>query len=389
MNKNSHRVGSLLAIVVIQAALVAGCGKGAPGGMTPPPVEVGVATVETGSLPVTLEYTGRAAGSRDVEVRARVSGILLERRYQEGAPVRQGDILFRIDPEPYRAAAAQARAELGVERARLNEARRQHDRILPLFEKGLVSQMNRDEAISNFEVAEANVAAAAAKLRTADLNLGYTDVRAPIAGLTSHEARSEGSLVTAGADSSLLTRIVQIDPAYIEFSLPEGESAVLRPRIAAKNSTIKVRLLLEGGTEYQALAQLDFLDTSVEQGSGTIRARATVENAAGTLVPGQFVRVRVEGVTIDGAMAVPRRAVMSGAQGSFVWVVGADDTVALRPVQAGGNVGDRELITSGLKGGERVVVDGVLKVRPGAKVTIAKAGAAPASGAAPPSGVQG
>jgi len=372
MKQNQLHAARLLALLPSAALLVAACGHRPQGGMTPPAPEVGVVNVETGSVPLILEYTGRAAGSRDVEVRARVSGILLERRFEEGRAVRQGDVLFRIDPEPYRAAAAQAGAEVGVERARLNEARRQKDRVLQLVEKGLVSQMNRDEAISQFEVAEANVAAAEAKRRTAELNLGYTEVRAPIGGLTSHEARSEGSLVTAGAESSLLTRIVQTDPAYIEFSLPESDAAVLRSRLSAQASSVSVRLLLENGAQFPAPARLMFLDTSVDPASGTVRARAVVENRAGTLVPGQFLRVRVEGVNVDHAVTVPRRSVMSGAQGNFVWVVGAGDAVELRPVGLGGNVGDRELITSGLKGGERVVVDGVLKVRPGAKVTIAK-----------------
>ena len=231
MKQNQLQAARLLSLLPTAALLVAACGHGPQGGLTPPAPEVGVVNVEAGSLPLILEYTGRAAGSREVEVRARVSGILLERRYQEGRPVRQGDVLFRIDPEQYRAAAAQARAEVGVEHARLNEARRQKERVLQLVEKGLVSQMNRDEANSQFEVAEASVAAAEAKLRTAELNLGYTEVRAPIGGLTSHEARSEGSLVTAGADSSLLTRIVQVDPAYIEFSLPESDAALLRSRL--------------------------------------------------------------------------------------------------------------------------------------------------------------
>jgi len=342
---------------------------------------VAIATAEAGSLPMTLEYTGRAAGSREVEVRARVSGILLRRQYQEGGPVKQGDVLFRIDPEPYRATVAQARAELGVERARLNEARRQHDRVLPLFEKGLVSQMNRDEAVSNYEVARASVAAAEASLRKAELDLGYTEVRAPIAGLTSHEARSEGSLVTAGDDSSLLTRIVQIDPLYVEFSMPEADASALRARLRDPASSVAVRLLLEGGAVHPVAARVNFLDTSVEAGSGTVRARAVVDNADGTLVPGQFLRVRLDGVTLQG-VAVPRRAVMSSAQGAFVWVVGAGDKVELRPVVLGGNVGDRELIASGLQGAERVIVDGVLKVQPGVQVTIAKPEAGAAAGPA-------
>lgn len=384
MTSMTSRTRLRIAAVFSIAALAAACGRGGPaGGGAPPPPEVAVATAEAGRQPMVLEYAGRAAGSRDVEVRARVSGILLQRRYREGGAVRQGDRLFQIDPEPYRAAAAQARAEVGVERAKLNEARRQHDRVLPLFEKGLVSQMNRDEAISNYEVAQANVAAAEARLRKAELDLGYTDVRAPIAGLTSHEARSEGSLVTAGSESSLLTRIVQTDPLYVEFTLPESDAAALRAHLAEPAAAVTAQLLLESGVPYAREAKLNFLDTSVEAGSGTVRARAVVDNPSGELVPGQFLRVRLEGVTLSG-VAVPRRAVMSSAMGSFVWVVGAGDKVELRPVTLGGNVGDRELIATGLQGGERVIVDGVLKVQPGVQVKIAQpAPAAAAPGAGP------
>ena len=207
-----------------------------------PAPEVAVAAVTTGNVPTLLEYTGRAVGSRDVEVRARVSGILLERRYEEGSAVRKGDLLFRIDPEPYRAAAAQARAELGVEQAKLDEARRQRDRIVPLFEKNAASQRQRDEVVSQFEVAQANVEAARARLRTAELDLSYTDVRAPIGGLTSREVRSEGSLVAAGTESSLLTRIVQTDPIYVEFTIPATDAVLIRKAIAAGTGGLAVKL---------------------------------------------------------------------------------------------------------------------------------------------------
>ena len=388
MTPTPRRTWLRIAAVFPTVLLASACGGGGSSGPgAPPPPEVSVATAEAGRLPMTLEYVGRAAGSRDVEVRARVSGILLQRRYREGGAVRRGDLLFRIDPEPYQAAVAQARAELGVERARLNEARRQRDRVLPLFERGLVSQMNRDEAISNHEVAEASVAAAAARLHKAELDLGYTEVRAPIAGLTSHEARSEGSLVTAGSEASLLTRIVQTDPLYVEFTLPEGDAAALRPHLAGGEGGVVARLLPEGGTLYGREARLDFLDTTVEAGTGTVRARAVVDNPDGELVPGQFLRVRIEGVTLQG-VAVPRRAVMSSAQGVFVWIVGEGDKVDLRPVVLGGSVGERQLIASGLQGGERVIVEGVLKVQPGAQVKVAApsaaAAAAPAAAGAGP-----
>jgi membrane fusion protein (multidrug efflux system) len=381
MTTSAPRPSRRLLALLLSLATVAGCGRSASeaGGEMPPP-EVAVVAATSGNVPVPLEFTGRAVGSKEVEVRARVSGILLERRYQEGSEVGQGDVLFRIDPEPYRATAAQARAELGVAQARLEEARRQHDRIVPLFEQNATSRRQRDEAVSQFEVARANVEAARARLRTAELDLGYTDVRAPISGLTSREVRSEGSLVQAGSESSLLTRIVQVDPVYVEFSVPEGEAA----RIRRSTPQLVVKLLLDGQQVDAVAGRLSFVDTSVEPGSGTVRARALFDNADRRIVPGQFVRVRIEGIAEPDAVAVPRRAVMSSAQGNFVWVVGADETVQLRPVQLDGGAGDLALIADGLAGGERVVTDGVLKVRPGVKVKIAAPPSAPAQ--APPPG---
>ena len=381
----SERCGWAARFIVLSsvgAALLAGCGQRAGDPSAPPPPEVTVTVVEKGDLPVHLAYTGRAVGSREVEVRALVSGILLERRYQEGSEVRRGDVLFVIDPDRYRAAVDRARAELGVERAKLAEARRQRDRIVSLLDRNLVSHRQLDEAVSAFEVAEANSAAAQARLRSAQLDLGYTEVRAPIAGLTSREVRSEGSLAIAGDESSLLTRIVQTDPIYIEFALPEAEAAQVRARLVSGSATT-VQVELENGAEHPARGRLTFVDNAVEASSGTVRARAVMPNPDRALVPGQFVRARLAGVVIPGAVTVPRRAVMSSAQGSFVWLVGADDTVELRPVRLGSMAGEQAVIAEGLGGGERVVVEGVLKVQPGVRVKVAAPAAAPAAESGP------
>jgi membrane fusion protein (multidrug efflux system) len=357
--------------------------------VAPPPPEVAVVTVAKGDLPLDLAYTGRAVGSREVEVRALVSGIVLQRRYEEGSAVRRGDVLFLIDPDRYRTAVEQARAELGVEQARLADARRTRDRIQSLLDRKLVSQAQLDEAVSAFEVAEANTAAARARLRTAELDLSYTEVRAPISGLTSREVRSEGSLAIAGDDSSLLTRIVQTDPIYVEFSLPEREAAQVRARLAAGRAPT-VRVGLADGTEHPQAAELTFVDNAVEAGSGTVRARAVLPNPDRRLVPGQFLRARLEDVTVPAAVSVPRRAVMSSAQGSFVWLVGEGDVAELRPVRIVLTVGDVAVIADGLAGGERVVTEGVLKVQPGVKVAIAAPPAAPAvAGAVSPAGEGG
>lgn len=361
---------ALISLPLLAAlAALSACGNDPAAQMTPPPQEVTVVEVTHGALPLELEYTGRTAGSREVEVRARVSGILLERRYEEGRAVHQGDVLFRIDPDSFRATAAQARAEANVARAQLEQARRERDRILPLFEKQAVSQRQRDEAVSGFEVAEATLAAAEARARSAALDLSYTEVRAPIGGLTSREARSEGSLVTAGSDSSLLTRIVQTDPLYVEFTVPEDEAALLRERMAAGVELNSILLLDDPGQQTMT-GKVMFVDNAVETASGTVRARVVVPNADAKLVPGQFVRVRVEGLALNDVVTVPRRAIMSSAQGSFAWVIGNGEVAEMRPVRIARTVGDISVIAEGLKGGERVISEGVLKVRPGATVAV-------------------
>jgi membrane fusion protein (multidrug efflux system) len=367
------RIVPVLSLAALTSSLVllSGCGpSGAqPGGSMPKP-EVVVGTAASAPLPLQLTYTARAVGSRDVEVRARVSGILETRRFVEGSAVKAGDVLFQIDPEPYRAAVAQARGELGVERASLDEATRNRDRIVPLYDKNAVSQRQRDEAVSAYEVAAARVASAEARLKSAELDLGYTSVRAPISGLTSREVRSEGSLVQAGGESSLLTRIVQTDPLYIEFSVPEEEAALLRARLAdqATRKNLQATLVLGSG-EHAEKAPVTFIDNAVESASGTVIARAVLPNKRGTLLPGQFVRVRLEGVAIDDVVAIPRKAVMMSPQGAFVWVIDANESASFRPVQMGRGADEQVIITQGLVAGERYIVEGVMKVAPGAPVT--------------------
>lgn len=368
-NKQQHWRKTILALA-LTGALV-GCGE-EQAQQAPPAPEVAVQTVEPGSVPLDLTYTARTAGSREVEVRARVGGILLKRRYEEGSRVKEGQPLFQIDPEPIRARVASARAELAVARARLDEARRQRDRILPLFEQNAVSQSRRDEAVSGFEVAQANVSAAESNVRTAELDLEYSDVRAPIAGLTSREVMSEGSLVSTDQNSSLLTRIVQVDPLYIEFSVPESEASLIRANLApaTKTTTPIVKLLLDNSTEYPEAAKVTFVDNAVDINSGTVRVRAVLPNPEGKLLPGQFVRAKVEGVALSNVVAVPRKAVAANAQGAFLFVVGEDNKVQLRPVQLGRSMGNEVLVTNGLNAGDRYVVEGAFmpKVLPGMDV---------------------
>jgi membrane fusion protein, multidrug efflux system len=334
-----------------------------------PAVPVGGLEVRPSSLPLVLEYAAQLRGLREVEVRARVSGILLERRYQEGARVKAGELLFRIDPAPFRAEVARARAELGIQKANLQQAARERDRILPLYEQRLVSLRDRDNAIAAFESTNAALEASEAALRRAELDLSYTDVRAPIAGLTSREARSEGSLVTAGDDTtSLLTHIVQADQLYVEFAMPQQEAEHLRAAAAAKGTTVTVELTDAQGEPLGTQARVEFIAPSVGNDTGTVSVRAVLDNKEGALLPGQVVRARLEGLNLPGSLVIPKRAVMHGMQGAFVWVIGEDEKAAPRPVKLGVSSGNNVAVLEGLKPNERVIVDGVLKVQPGALV---------------------
>jgi len=354
-------------LFLLLAALLVACEQPQPPAAFPP-TEVGALEVQPRDLSLALEYAAQLRGVREVEVRARVSGILLERLYDEGQRVKAGDLLFRIDPAPFRAAAERARADLGVQQALLQQARREHERILPLYDQKLASLRDRDNAIAGFESAQANVAAAEAALRSAELNLSYTDVRAPIAGLTSLEVRSEGSLVTAGDDSSLLAYLVQSDRLYVELALPETDAELVRAAHDARPDSVVVRVVGTNGAQVGPDARIDFIAPRVDDATGTVGVRAVVDNSANVLSPGRVVRARVDGVSVASSLVIPKRALLHGAQGAFVWVIGAAEQVAPRPVELGTSSGNDVVVVSGLSNGDRVVVDGVLKVQPGAAV---------------------
>ncbi len=354
-------------LLALLAATLSACGA-PPHPPAPPPTEVGTLEVQPRELPLMLEYAAQLRGVREVEVRARVSGILLQRRYEEGQPVKAGELLFRIDPAPFRADADRARAQLGVQQATLQQASRDRERILALFDQRLVSQRDRDTAVAAFESAEAAVAAANAALKTSELSLSYTDVRAPISGLTSREARSEGSLVTAGDDSALLTHLVQADRLYVELALPEGDAELVRAATSARSGSVVVRVVDARGAQIGPDAAIEFIAPRVDDSTGTIAVRAILDNTGDVLRPGRVVRTRLDGVNVPSSLVIPKRALMHGAQGSFVWIVGAGEQVGMRPVELGASAGNDVVVAQGLMAGDRVVVDGILKVQPGAGV---------------------
>ena len=346
---------------------LSGCGSEQP--VVPPPQEVIVETVVKRDLPLTLSTPARVAGSRVVEVRARASGTIVERAYKEGQLVKEGDLLFRIDSAPYKAAYDRAAAQVASERANLEEARRQFDRVRALAASGAASQRENDQAISTRAKSQAAVAVAEAALTEAKLDLGYTAVRAPVAGVASKEAVTVGNTVDGkdGAGGDLLTSIVQADPAYAEFTVPEDE--FLRLRELAKIGSGGVTARITSGSTCKTEGELDFTDTFVNSATGTVRARAIFKNSGGCLVSGQFLALEIAGLSLPDRIAVPKTAVLFGQSGAAAWVVGADNVVQPRPIVIRESWQDGWIIDSGLASGERIVVEGILKVNPGLQVS--------------------
>ncbi len=383
----------LSSAAVLAAAIVAvhlsGWGSAAsdPHAGMPTP-EVTVVTIERRSVPLTLEYTGQTAGWREVEVRARVTGILLHRNYQEGRRVAAGHSLFTIDPAPYEAARARAEADVASAEARLLRARRDAARLKPLFEAKAVSQKEYDDAVSAEAVAEADLKGARARLTEARLDLGYTRVEAPITGIAGRALRSEGNYVS-GPDV-LLTTVTQIDPIYVLFGIPDEERLKLQREVEAgrlvqpKNGAFQVSVKLAEGGVYENSGTLTFSDVRVSDTTGTTEARAEIPNPDDLLRPGQFVRVILKGAERPDAILVPQRAVLEGPQGKFVYVVNGEAKAEPRPVVVGDWHEKDWIITGGLNPGDQVVVDGVMKIGPGAPVRVVDANApTPAIPAAP------
>jgi membrane fusion protein (multidrug efflux system) len=378
------------AIVAVAVLPLTGCEKPAAQPTQMPPPEVNVVVVQPRDLQAAIEQVGQVAGIREAEVRPRVTGILQRWNYDEGASVHAGDSLFTIDPAPFRAAAARAEADVVSAQARLAQAQRTSARLKPLYEAKATSQREYDDSVSAEQIAAADVKAAEARLTEARLDLEYTRVEAPISGITSRALQSEGSLVQA--QQTLLTTISQIDPIYVIFSFTESEHlkftrAVADGRLSLpKDGKFDVKLKLADGTIYARAGKVNFTDVRVNPQTGTIEARALMPNPQGLLRPGQFARVELSGGVRTGALAVPQRAVLEGPTSKIVLTVNPQGIVEPRPVEVGDWSGDEWIVTSGLKAGDRVIVDGMVKARPGTPVKIADAAAAAAPSAPPQPG---
>ena len=371
---------------VLLAALLAACDKPAPPPPPPPPT-VSVIQVAMREVPVLVEVVGRTEGSKEVEVRARVSGILGGALYTEGSPVRAGAPLFQIDRAPFEIALAQAKAALAQERARNEQTQREAERLKDLIAKRAISQREADDAASNFKTSSAAIQAAEAKVREAELNLSYTAVGAPIAGVTGRALRSQGSLVTAGTESSLLTTVSQTDPLWVRFSLSESERQIVTSGKQGGRGN-EVRLVLPDGKTHPVAGRLNFSGSTVDTRLGTVQLRAEFANPDLRLLPGQFVRAQVVAGSQE-AIVVPQSAVLQGDAGRFVWTLGPENKATPRPVETGAWLGPDWIIQKGLKPDDKVIVDNLLRLRPGVTVQLQAAGAAKGGPGGGPGGAAG
>jgi len=369
---SSYRLPALGTLV---ASLIASAGLAhaqAPGGAAPPPPVVSVEAVEAKTLPISYEYAGRVAASREIEVRARVAGILLDRSFEEGAMVAPNQVLFKIDAREFEASVALAEAQLRQSQATLGQAKRTEERQRALTRSGAVSTAQLDDATSSRELAEAQVSAAQATLETARLSLTYATVTAPAGGITSLEQVPEGSLLSV---NTLLTKISQLDPIYVNFSAADTEAIAMRKLIESgaeggAATKLSVQVLFGDGSAYEQKGAIDFTSASIDAETGTILSRAVLANPESQLLPGQFVRVKVEGLVLPDAITIPDGALMQGAQGTFVYTVDDKSVAQVRPVEIGRQLDDRIVVSKGLKSGDRVITVGVIKARPNAPVKV-------------------
>ncbi len=364
----NHLKSAFLAIFtsLFVATILVGCGK--KGEAAPPPpaaMPVSYVSATSTSVPMSVEAVAQTEGAKEVEIRPRVGGIILKKMFEEGEPVKAGQTLFLIDPVPFQIALTQAKAQAAGQGARITQTSRESNRLKELLATQSVSQREYDNATSEVSISQADMMQAQASIKEAELNLSYTQVKAPVSGIAGRFQFSEGALVTA--NTSLLTTIIQISPIWVRFSLSESEVASLGGSING-NTVTEVTLLLPDGSEYGQKGKLNFAANQINPTLGTQELRATFNNADKSLLPGQFVRARVTTGTREGVFLVPQPAVLTNDQGKFVYVVNAKNEATIQPVVVGEWLGTDWIILEGLKANDKVIVDNLIKLRPGAAV---------------------
>lgn len=334
--------------------------------------EVSVIQIELRDAPVAFTFVGQTQSSHQVEIRARINGFLNKRVYREGSVVKEGQILFEMDPKPFQVQLDQANAALVKQQAALEVAQSNLARVKPLSELDALSRKDLDDAISRAQSAAAEVEQAKAQVESAKLNLSYCTITSPITGITSAALQQEGAYISA--QNNQLTTVMVLSPMWVNFSISENEmqnfhaaidKGLLKPPAPDRYET---EIILVDGTVYPYIGRITFAEPMYDEKSGTFLNRSSILNPAGVLRPNQYVRVRIKGVTRPAAIQVPQQAVQMGAKGHFVWVVNPDNTVDPRPVEVGEWYGNNWFINDGLKAGERVVVEGGLGLRPDMKV---------------------
>ena len=371
-----------LAILVAIALLLGSCGKHET--PTPPPPEVTVIEVEPRDTPVTYEFVGNTVSSQQVEVRARVDGFLNERLYHEGSIVKEGQVMFQMDPKPFEAQLAAAKGALAEQEARLWTAQANLKRVKPLAKANAVSKKDLDDATGLMNSAAAAVEMARAEVETAQLNLSYTTIKAPVTGASSYARIQNGAYINQ--QSGPLTYVAQLDPIWVDFSISEDEMLGIREQSKAgllvlpENNAYDVEIVLADGTLFPNTGKIFFADANYSAQTGTFLLRATFENPQTTLRPGQFVQVHVKGVIRPNAILVPQAAVLQGAGGFFVWIVDKDGKAQTRPVEVGDWQGDNWFINKGLAAGDHVITEGIIRLAAGLPVRIVAGDDAPVGG---------
>ncbi|MEE8617641.1 MAG: efflux RND transporter periplasmic adaptor subunit [Nitrosomonadaceae bacterium] len=355
-----------LAISVVLAA----CSNGDQEALSNPTpkktMPVSVIKVQPTTVPISAEAVAQTEGAKEVEIRPRVGGILLKLLYEEGTAVKAGQPMFLIDPIPYQNALAQAKAQLAEQKARIEQTRREENRLQELLVMESISQREYDNAVSDNAVANAALQQAEVRVREAKLNLSYTTVTAPVKGVSGRRLLSEGVLVEA--NSSLLTTVIQLSPIWVRFSLSDNELVKLGGYLSEQNVQ-NVTLILPDGTEYDQRGELNFAARQIDPSLGTQQLRATFDNSEQRLLPGQFVRVRVTTGEREGVFLVPQTAVQTSDLGRSVYVVNEKSEAVMRPVVTGRWIGKDWVILEGLKAGDKVIVDNLIKLRSGTPVS--------------------
>ena len=361
---------------------VAACGQNEAASRQPGPTSLPVSIIEVQptSVPISAEAVAQTEGAKEVEIRPRVGGILLKRLYEEGAEVKAGQPLFLIDPVPYQNALAQAKAQLAEQRARVGQTEREENRLRDLLETQAISQREYDNAVSESAITRAGLQQAEVRVRDAELNLSYTNVAAPVSGISGRFRFSVGALVEA--NSSLLTTIVQLSPIWVRFSLSDNELAQLGGPLNEQRVQ-EITLILPDGREYEKKGELNFAASQIDPLLGTQQLRAEFDNSDRRLLPGQFVRARVVTGEQDGVYLVPQTAVQVSDMGKTVYVVNEKNEATIRPVVTGRWIGKDWVILDGLKARDKVIVDNLIKLRPGTLVSPHVPGEAPAASAQP------